>query len=228
MFIYIIVSFYFMGKPLTKRAKIRHLQEGSEKYLMKASVGARIAAVAKGQRAILKWHQKVGTDLDRLKNTLKENKKNLIEGYIKPRGWQTFKGIDNITSSSQRLDGYNVSELVPGFSIVGSVLGLGAGGLFGRSFGAATVGGVIGVAIVNAPLALMFATAYYDNMRAEFLRLRKMLKKERLVVARKGKILSAEAKSHNEWVVGKIEARIDRLLEANEKQKKKVEAFLEE
>ena len=224
-----------MGKPFSKRAKLRHLQEGSERYLRKASVGARMAAVARGQKAILKWHKKVGTDLNRLNNVLEKNKESFIKGNFKvPKGmrWRDINKFTGDTGNKTTL-----SRAVPTAVILGGISGSVAGGIVGLvrtlsninhaisgevKIGAGVGAGLMGVIGVGA-----LAENYYKSQRSEFLRLRKMLEKERLIRAKKGEVISNELIEHNKKVIKRVLDQISIMMEANEKQQRKVEALVE-
>lgn len=218
---YYLIHSLFMGIPLSKRAKLRHLEKGSERYLRKASVGARIAAVANGQRAVLNWHKKVGTDLDRMKSVLKNNKKNFVDGNFNVPKNMRFKTADFAIG-------------IPTATVLGGFFG-GVSGLVidafrrnSQSLNATFKGAVIGAGLGAALGVSLLSEDYYNSMRSEFLRLRKLLEKERLVRAKKGEVLPKKLQNHNKDVIVKVEARIIELIEANEMQKKKVEAFLQE
>ncbi|MDO8537432.1 MAG: hypothetical protein Q7S21_00945 [archaeon] len=211
-----------MVKPFTKRAKLRHLEAGSEKYLKKASVGARLAAVARGNKAIVKWHEKVGTDLSRLEKVLKEKKADLISGNMTIPEKMKLNTIDQ--SDKKGIKTGRVSVVTPLMSALGTIVGSVVGASVNHpGYGAVAGGAALALSGLNEG-----RLSYNASMRSEFLRLRKLLKKERLFVARKGENLSDELRVHNKRVVEMVEDRIIRLSAENKKQKEKVQATLKD
>ena len=54
-----------------------------------------------------------------------------------------------------------------------------------------------------------------------------MLEKERLIRAKKGEVISNELIEHNKKVIKRVLDQISIMMEANEKQQRKVEALVE-